>query len=135
MRIGGIVTQSRRAFVTGLLASLGSAAFAQSGGGSFVGTWKGEVPGIGEASLIVSGVGADGLVQGRMEFARQGFVSTFGEKADPAKPTNRGTIADGTLTIESALGGRYVLQRAGDALSGRYTRGSTYDVAVTFRKA
>ncbi|WP_428686003.1 hypothetical protein [Reyranella sp.] len=135
MRIGDIHVQSRRVFVAGFLTSLGSAALAQSGGSSFVGTWKGEVPGIGEASLTISGVGADGLVQGRMEFALQGFVSTFGDKADSGKRTNHGTVVDGTLTIEAALGGRYVLQRGGDALNGRYTRGTTLDVPVTFRKA
>jgi len=127
--------QSRRAFVAGGLASLSPAAFAQSGGGSFVGTWKGDVPGIGEAALIVGAVGTDGAVQGRMEFALQGFVSTFGDMADSAKRTNRGTVADGTLTIESALGGRYVLRRNGDTLTGRYTRGTTMDVPVTLKKS
>lgn len=114
--------------------SLGSSAFAQSGGGSFVGTWKGDVPGIGETFLIITGF-AGGLVQGRMEFSLKGFVSTFADKADSASQTNTGTVADGTLTIESALGGRYVLQRSGDALSGRYIRGTTLDVPVTFTKA
>ena len=127
--------QSRRAFVAAVLASLSPAAFGQSAGGSFVGTWKGEVPGIGEAALTVSAVGPDGVVQGRMEFALQGFVSTFGDRADSSKRTNRGIVADGTLTIESALGGRYVLRRSGETLNGRYTRGTTMDVPVTFKKS
>jgi len=135
VRRGGIHMQSRRAFVAAVLASLSPAVFAQPGGGSFVGTWKGDVPGIGEAALIVSAVGTDGVVRGRMEFALQGFVSTFGDTADSAKRTNRGTVADGTLTIESALGGRYVLRRNGETLDGRYTRGTTMDVPVTFKKS
>lgn len=70
-----------------------------------------------------------------MEFALQGFVSTFADKADYVKRTSQGTVSDGTLTIEVALGGRYVLRRSGDDLSGRYTRGRTLDVPVTLRKS
>lgn len=127
--------KSRRFFIAALLTMASAAAVGQSAGGSFVGTWKGEVPGIGEATLIVSAVGTDGSVQGRMEFALQGFVSTFADKADSVKRTNQGTVLDGTLTIEAALGGRYILQRAGEALSGRYIRGTSLDVPVTLRKS
>jgi hypothetical protein len=127
--------QSRRLFVAGILASLSSAGFAQSAGSAFVGTWKGDVPGIGEATLIVTSIGAGGRVEGRMEFALQGFVSTFGDKADSIKRTNQGSVADGTLTIEAALGGRYVLRRNGETLNGRYMRGTTMDVPVTFKKS
>lgn len=127
--------QSRRVFVAGILASLSSAGFAQSAGSSFVGSWKGDVPGIGEATLIVTSIGAGGRVEGRMEFALQGFVSTFGDKADSIERTNQGSVADGTLTIEAALGGRYVLRRNGETLNGRYMRGTTMDVPVTFKKS
>jgi hypothetical protein len=127
--------QTRRIFVAGLLISLGSQGVAQPAGSVFIGTWKGEVPGIGEATLIISGVGSDGRVEGRMEFALQGFVSTFGDKADSIKRTNQGTVSDGVLTIEAALGGRYVLRRTGDGLDGRYTRGTTMDVPVTLRRS
>lgn len=127
--------QSRRIFIAGLLTSLGSASVAQPAGGAFVGMWKGDVPGIGEATLIIDTVGGDGRVEGKMEFALQGFASTFTDKADSAKRTNQGTVSDGILTIEAALGGRYVLQRTGEALSGRYIRGTTLDVPVTFRKS
>lgn len=126
--------QSRRIFIAGIMASLASPGIAQPAGGSFVGTWKGDVPGIGEATLVISAVGGDGRVEGRMEFALQGFVSTFADKADSVKRTNQGIVSDGTLTIESALGGRYVLRRSGGGLSGRYTRGTTLDVPVTLQK-
>jgi hypothetical protein len=126
---------SRRILVAALLTSLASASAAQPAGGAFVGTWKGDVPGMGDATLVISAVGGDGRVEGRMEFALQGFVSTFADKADSVKRTNQGTILDGTLTIEAALGGRYVLQRTGDGLSGRYIRGTTMDVPVTLRKS
>ncbi|MBP6767376.1 MAG: hypothetical protein KA171_06305 [Reyranella sp.] len=121
--------------MAGLLTVLSTGAVAQQPGGAFIGTWKGDVPGIGEATLVVVSVGDDGRVEGRMEFAPQGFVSKFGEKADSVKRTNQGTVSDGTLTIEAALGGRYVLRRSGDGLSGRYTRGTTLDVPVTLRKS
>ncbi|HQS15228.1 hypothetical protein [Reyranella sp.] len=125
---------TRRLLIAAFLAALGTGALAQQAAGSFVGTWKGDVPGIGEATLVISALRSDGQVEGRMEFALQGFVSTFADKADSAKRTNKGTVSDGTLTIEAALGGRYVLQRTGDGLSGRYTRGTTLDVPVTLRK-
>ena len=127
--------KSRRLFIAALLTMASAAAVGQSAGGPFVGTWKGEVPGVGEATLIIAAVGADGRVEGRMEFALQGFVSTFADKADSVKRTNQGTVSDGTLTIEAALGGRYVLRLSGSGLSGRYTRGTTLDVAVTLRKS
>ena len=117
------------------LALLSSASIAQPAGGTFVGTWKGDVPGIGAATLVISAVTGGGRVEGRMEFALKGFVSTFADKADPVKGTSQGTVSDGVLTIEAALGGRYVLQRSGDGLSGRYVRGTTLDVPVTFRKS
>ncbi len=117
-----------------LLMLPGVAAVAQQAGGPFVGTWKGDVPGIGETTLVIASVGGDGRVEGRMEFALQGFVSTFGDKADSATRTNKGTVSEGTLTIEAALGGRYILRRSGDGLTGRYTRGTTLDVPVTLRK-
>ena len=127
--------QPRRIFIAALLTSLGSASVAQPAGGAFVGTWKGDVPGIGEATLMISAVGGDGRVEGKMEFALQGFASTFADKADSAKRTNQGTVSEGILTIEAALGGRYLLQRTGEGLSGKYIRGTTLDVPVTFRKS
>lgn len=127
--------QSRRIFIAGIVTSLASAGIAQPAGGAFVGTWKGDVPGIGEATLVISAVGSDGRVEGRMEFALKGFVSTFADKADSVKNTSQGTVSDETLIIESALGGRYVLRRTGDGLGGRYIRGTTMDVPVTLRKS
>jgi hypothetical protein len=125
---------SRRGFTVGLLTVVSTGAVAQQAVGPFIGTWKGDVPGIGEATLVILSVGGDGRIEGRMEFALQGFVSTFADKADSVKRTNQGTVSDGTLTIETALGGRYVLRRSGEGLSGRYTRGTTLDVPVTLRK-
>jgi len=87
--------QSRRILIVALLSVVSAGAVAQQGGGPFVGTWKGDVPGIGETTLVIASV---------------------------------------TLIIEAALGGRYVLRRAGDGLTGRYTRGTTLDVPVTLKK-
>ena len=125
----------RRFLIAALLTITSTAAGGQSAGSSFVGTWKGDVPGIGETTLIITAVSAGGRVEGRMAFALQGFVSTFADKADSVKRTNQGSVVDGTLTIESALGGRYVLRRTNEGLSGRYTRGTTLDVPVTLRKS
>ena len=126
--------QTRRVFVQAAVLSLPLAALAQQPGAGFVGEWQGQVPGIGDARLIVTSVRPDGQVEGRMEFALQSFVSTFGDKADSGKRINHGVVAGSTLTIESALGGKYVLSRKDDQLSGSYTRGTTLNVAVSFKK-
>ena len=69
-----------------------------------------------------------------MEFDLRSYVFTFADKFDPAANTNRGVIDGSKLTIESALGGTYVLELQGDALSGFYTRGTTYRVAVQLKR-
>jgi len=125
---------TRRAFVTAAILAVPVAGQAQQAGAGFAGEWQGNVPGIGDARLIITAVKPDGQVEGKMEFALQSFVSTFGDKADSAKRTNRGVVAGPTLTIEAALGGTYQLSRTGDQLSGTYTRGTTMNVAVTFKK-
>ena len=127
--------KSRRTFVLAAVLSLPLAALAQPAGAGFVGEWQGQVPGIGDARLIVTSVRPDGQVEGRMEFALQSFTSAFGDKADSAKHTNRGVVSGSALTIESALGGKYELSRNGDQLSGTYTRGTTMNVAVSFKKS
>jgi hypothetical protein len=45
-------------------------------------------------------------------------------------------VIDGSkLTIESALGGTYVPELQDNALSGFYTRGTTYRVAVQLKRS
>ncbi len=127
--------KSRRVFLLAAILSVPIPALAQQAGAGFVGDWQGQVPGIGDARLIVTSVRPDGQVEGRMEFALQSFVSTFGDKADSGNRINRGVVSGAALTIESALGGTYTLNRTGDQLSGTYTRGTTLNVAVSFRKA
>jgi hypothetical protein len=126
--------QSRRALITAPLLLMPLQGHAQAGSG-FIGNWQGDVPGISAARLIVTAVKPNGQVEGRMEFDLQSFVSTFGDKADSSKNTNHGVISGSTLIIESALGGRYELNLNGNRLSGVYTRGNTYRVAVTFNKS
>jgi hypothetical protein len=124
---------SRRAFVAALLLLVPVRARAQ--GAAFVGNWQGDVPGIGAARLIVTAVKPNGQVEGRMEFDLQSFVSTFADKADSVKNTNRGVVSGSMLAIDSALGGRYELNLEGERLSGIYTRGTTYRVPVTFTRS
>jgi len=126
---------TRRVFVLAAIVSLPLAGQAQQAGAGFVGEWQGNVTGIGEARLIITGVKASGEVEGRMEFGLQSFVSTFGDKADSGKRINHGVVSGSTLTIEAALGGTYQLSRNGDQLSGTYTRGTTMNVAVSFKKS
>lgn len=125
--------QLRRAFLTGLFLLPPLHGYAQGAG--FVGNWQGDVPGISAARLIITGVKSNGLVEGRMEFDLQSFVSTFGDKADSVKNTNRGVVSGSVLVIDSALGGRYELNLNGNRLSGVYTRGTTYRVTVTFSRS
>ena len=69
-----------------------------------------------------------------MEFDLRSYAADFGDKADPARKINRGTISGSTLTIDSALGGTYRLSLSGDRLTGTYTRGTTFSGAATFKR-
>jgi hypothetical protein len=124
---------SRRAFVAALFLLVPGLARAQ--GAAFVGNWQGDVPGIGAARLIVTAVKPNGQVEGRMEFDLQSFVSTFADKADSVKNTNRGVVSGSVLAIDAALGGRYELNLEGGRLSGIYSRGTTLRVPVTFTRS
>jgi hypothetical protein len=125
--------QRRRIILAGWLLVLPFHGHAQGAG--FVGNWQGDVPGIGAARLIVTAVGPNGLVAGRMEFELQSFVSTFADKVDTSKSTNRGVVSGSQLVIDAALGGRYELNLEGGRLTGVYTRGTTYRVPVTFTRS
>jgi hypothetical protein len=108
---------------------------AQAQAAGFVGRWQGDVPGISAARLIITAVRPDGLVEGRMEFDLQSFVSTFADKSDSTKSTNRGVVSGSSLVIDAALGGTYQLTLEGNRLSGVYRRGTTYSVPVTFTRS
>jgi len=107
---------------------------AQQASAGLVGEWRGQVEGIGGVRLFITAVAPNGQIQGRMEFDLQSFVSTFADKADSIKSTNRGVVSGNTVTIEAALGGTYQLTLAGNRLTGRYTRGTTFDGAATFER-
>jgi hypothetical protein len=124
---------SRRVLVVASLAVVPVSSLAQQGP-AFVGQWQGQVDGIGNARLIITAVRPNGQVEGRMEFDLQSFVSTFGDKADSVKNTNRGIVSGPTLTIDSALGGTYRLTLAGDRLAGTYVRGTTFSGSAAFKK-
>ena len=125
--------QSRRALFVAPLLLLPLQGHAQAGA-AFIGKWQGDVPGVSAARLFITAVKPNGQVEGRMEFDLQSFVSTFGDKPDSVKNINYGVISGSTLVIEAALGGKYELSLNGKQLSGFYTRGNTYKVAVTFIK-
>jgi hypothetical protein len=116
-----------------LLLAVG-ASVAQPAGG-FVGQWQGTVDGVGEAKIIITGVRADGRVEGRMEFALQSYVATFADKPHSVQNTSVGVVSGSTLTIEAALGGTYRLSLSGDNLAGSYTRGTTFSGKAAFRRA
>ena len=111
----------------------GGIVLAQQAGG-FVGQWQGTVEGIGEAKIIITAVRPDGRVEGRMEFGMHSHVSAFADKSQPVQQTSVGLVSGSTLTIEAALGGTYRLTLSGSSLAGRYTRGTTFDGAATFRR-
>jgi hypothetical protein len=123
----------RRTFVASLVVLGAGPALGQSAS-SFLGTWQGDVSGIGLARLFITGIQATGQVEGRMEFDLNSYVSTFGDKYDTTKNINHGLASGTTLTIEAALGGIYRLTLEDGRLSGTYSRGTTYSVPVTFTR-
>jgi len=127
-------TMSRRFFILSGLA-ISSLAHAQSSGSPFVGRWTGHVRGLGDAEILVSGVRANGQVDGTMTFPEQSKTFNFGDKLDMVNSVNHGVVQGSSLTIETALGGTYRLSLAGGRLAGEYVRGTTYKVPVSFQKA
>jgi len=124
----------RRGLLATVVALLGHPAVGQPAA-AFVGTWRGDVSGIGAARLLITSVRANGQVEGRMEFDLNAYVSTFGDKYDTTRNINYGIVSGTTLTIEAALGGIYRLNLDGNRLSGTYSRGTTYLIPVSFDKA
>jgi hypothetical protein len=124
-------TTSRRVVLMAGTLTVGSAARAQSPS-PFVGSWHGQVPGFGDAQIVVVAVRPNGHVDGKMVFQNQAFA--FGEKLDIAKGINHGVVRGSTLRIETSLGGTYLLNMVGGQLTGEYVRGNTYKVPVTFQK-
>lgn len=108
---------------------------AQGGTSALVGSWTGEVEGIGGARLIVTAVRPSGQIEGRMEFDLQSFVSPFADAASsgPDK-ANHGILLGTSLRIESALGGTYELTLQGNQLTGTYIRGTTFRGTAQFRR-
>jgi hypothetical protein len=58
------------------------------------------MPYIGAARLIITAVRPDRLVEGRMEFDVDSYVSTFADKRDSVVNTNRGVVSDSVLIID-----------------------------------
>ena len=128
--------QSRRFFLrVAPMFLAGNAVRAQTATSPFVGKWKGAVPKIGDAELIISAVRQNGSIEGTMGFGSQAPVVTFGEKLDISRGVSQGLVVGSTLKIETAMGGEYQLSLSGDAMSGSYIRGTTYKVPISFKRA
>ena len=125
---------SRRVLILGGL-MISSLAYAQTSGSSFIGRWTGNVRGLGNAEIQVTGVRASGQVDGTMTFSDQAKTFKFGDKLDIVNSINYGVVQGSVLTIETALGGTYRLNMAEGRLTGEYLRGTTLNVPVTFQKA
>jgi hypothetical protein len=125
---------SRRVLILGGL-MISSLAYAQPSGSSFIGRWTGNVRGLGDAEIQVTGIRANGQVDGTMTFPEQAKTFKFGDKLDIVNSINHGVVQGSALTIETALGGTYRLNMANGQLTGEYLRGTTLNVPVTFQKA
>jgi hypothetical protein len=124
---------SRRLLVIAGTLTIASLAHAQQSM-SLVGRWKGHVPGLGDAEIIVVTVRANGQVDGQMVFPDQNRTFAFGDKLDIVNSINHGAVRGSSLTIETAMGGTYQLNIGTSSLNGEYVRGTTYKVPVTFQK-
>lgn len=124
----------RRRFVIAGSLTFVSSASAQTAS-QFAGRWIGNVKGLGDAEIIVSGVRANGQIEGKMVFVEQSKSFSFGDKLDIVNSINHGVVQGSALTIETAMGGTYRLNLADGQLGGEYLRGTSYKVPVTFRKA
>jgi hypothetical protein len=127
-------SMSRRLLVIAGTLIIPSLARAQQSMSQFIGRWKGQVPGLGDAEMIVVTVRANGQVDGQMVFPDQNRTFAFGDKLDIVNNINHGVVRGSSLTIETAMGGTYQLNIGSSSLNGEYVRGTTYKVPVTFQK-
>jgi hypothetical protein len=127
-------SMSRRLFVLAGTLTITSVARAQQAMNQLIGRWKGHVPGLGDAEIIVVAVRANGQVDGQMVFPDQNKTFALGDKLDIVNSINHGVIRGSSLTIETAMGGTYRLDIGSSSLNGEYVRGTTYKVPVTFQK-
>jgi len=126
--------QSRRLFLATTSATfVVSAVQAQTPTSPFVGKWKGEIPGLGESELTITVVHQTGWIEGSMLSGHRGL--TFGERLDLSRGISQGTVRGSTLAIETAVGGSYQFNLAGNELSGTYSRGTTHKVPVSLKRS
>ena len=108
------------------LAAVASPAIAQAQTVSApVGKWIGVMQGFGEFRLTVTGVKANGKVEGQVTFSGPNYTFVFGDALDKGATPEVGTaeMVEGQLVINAPQGGVYKLTPGKTQLHGSFSRG------------
>jgi hypothetical protein len=90
-----------------------------------IGKWLGAMEGFGDVTLTVSGVKANGKVEGQMNFSGPNYTFVFGDAVNRDASPQVGTaeMVDGQLIINAPQGGVYKLTPGKNRIHGSFSRG------------
>jgi len=90
-----------------------------------VGKWLGAMQGFGNVTLTVTGVKANGKVEGQMNFSGPNYTFVFGDAVSRDANPEVGTaeMVDGQLIITAPQGGVYKLTPGKNRIHGSFSRG------------
>jgi len=90
-----------------------------------VGKWLGAMQGFGNVTLTVTGVKANGKVEGQMNFSGPNYIFVFGDAVsrDASPEVGTAEMVDGQLIINAPQGGVYKLTPGKNRINGSFSRG------------
>jgi hypothetical protein len=101
-------------------------AAAQSGPASApIGKWRGAMQGFGDLTLTVTGIKANGKIEGQLNFSGPNYTFVFGDAINKGANPEVGTaeMVEGQLVITAPQGGVYKLTPAKTQMNGSFSRG------------
>jgi hypothetical protein len=90
-----------------------------------VGKWLGAMQGFGDITITVTGIKANGKVEGQLNFSGPNYTFVFGDTVSKDSTPQVGTaeMIDGQLVVTAPQGGVYKLTPEKTKLRGSFSRG------------
>jgi hypothetical protein len=112
-------------FVAVLVAIVSPATASAQAAPAPVGKWLGVMQGFGDITLTVTGVKANGKVEGQMNFSGPNYTFVFGDAVsrDASPEVGTAEMVDGQLVITAPQGGVYKLTPGKNRIRGSFSRG------------
>jgi len=112
-------------FVAVLVEIVSPAIASAQAASALVGKWLGAIQGFGNITLTVTGVKANGKVEGQMNFSGPNYTFVFGDAVsrDASPEVGTAEMVDGQLIINAPQGGVYKLTPGKNRIHGSFSRG------------